>query len=403
MPQRPIEQNSVIYIGNLDRSISEDMLSSFLANQGALVKLKVMRDARTKQPRGFAFATFATNKDAEQACANLNHTIFQGREIKVYIKRKTSDFQADANLFIKNLDLKITSKQLQEMTEPYGRVLSCYVKYKNHSNESLGYGYCQFEEVEAANKCKESLHGTELNGKAISVEKFVPRAKRGLKPRCNLYVRGFPEEWDEAKINEYIKVTFELYGEIKSMAVHYNKKLGKYSAFVCLDSEENASKAQTELFNSDFPGTDSANKVYINLAESKQSRQNSLSVNKTNVYIRGIREDVTDEQLRSILEEFGQITSLSLKLHTMKNSQKKVQFGYCNFSKQEEASMAISEGSKNEALRALIDFETIRNNQTFIQYFQTKVQREQYLQTQKRKGKGRGPNRMGNSAFFMIE
>lgn len=106
----------------------------------------------------------------------------------------------------------MTSKQLQELTENYGNVLSCYVKYKDEVNESLGYGYCQFDAVESAEKCKEGLHGTEINGKAISVTIFVPRAKRGLKPKCNLYMRGFPDDWDEKKITEYINTAFELYG-----------------------------------------------------------------------------------------------------------------------------------------------------------------------------------------------
>lgn len=213
------ESDAVIYVGNLERSIQEEKLTRIFAIYGKLVKLKVMRDSYTKKSRGFAFVTFENKEEAEEACEKLNHIYLNGREINVYMKRKTHELNKEANLFIKNLELSITSRELNEMTKDYGKIVSCYIKYKDEVNESLGYGYCQFEDLESAEKCKEALHETEVKGQEISVSTFVSKAKRGGgrgggvsggagvggsggdQPQKNQNSRGFSDEWVKRRLH----------------------------------------------------------------------------------------------------------------------------------------------------------------------------------------------------------
>lgn len=60
--------------------------------------------------------------------------------MRICFKKSPSDFKDESNIFIKNLDLNISTKQLEEICSEFGEILSCIIK-NNDKGESLGYGY----------------------------------------------------------------------------------------------------------------------------------------------------------------------------------------------------------------------------------------------------------------------
>lgn len=72
------------------------------------------------------------------------------------------------------------------------------------------------------------LDGTEFGGQAISVQKFLPKAKRGTTSwRTNLYVKGFPSSWEKEQVEKFIKEKFEEFGKITSLC--------KYMVYITLN------------------------------------------------------------------------------------------------------------------------------------------------------------------------
>ena len=68
------------------------------------------------------------------------------------------------------------------------------------------------------------LDGLVLNEKAISVSKFLPKAKRKTTSwKTNLYVKGFPEAWDLAKVEAFIDSKFGTFGKITSKSKNIKK------------------------------------------------------------------------------------------------------------------------------------------------------------------------------------
>jgi len=67
-----------------------------------------MRDSHLKTSRGFAFVSFYSPKDADNARINANHEKILQNPMRVTWKKNIRDMNPEANVFIKNLDNSIT-------------------------------------------------------------------------------------------------------------------------------------------------------------------------------------------------------------------------------------------------------------------------------------------------------
>ena len=73
-----------LYIGNMSWETTEDSLMAALTEGGRNVKdLHIVLDRDTGRPRGFAFAEFATDAEAQAAIDALDGTDLDGRTLKV--------------------------------------------------------------------------------------------------------------------------------------------------------------------------------------------------------------------------------------------------------------------------------------------------------------------------------
>ncbi len=75
---------SRIYIGNMSWDTTEDTLRAALTNGGRNVKdVHIVMDRETGRPRGFAFAEFTTEAEAQSAIQELDGQNLDGRNLKV--------------------------------------------------------------------------------------------------------------------------------------------------------------------------------------------------------------------------------------------------------------------------------------------------------------------------------
>lgn len=73
-----------LYVGNLSFKATEDQLQELFAEVGATPdQLTLLKDRFSGQPRGFGFAEFQSDADAEKAIAALNGKDFLGRALVV--------------------------------------------------------------------------------------------------------------------------------------------------------------------------------------------------------------------------------------------------------------------------------------------------------------------------------
>ncbi len=72
-----------IYIGNLEYSTSEDEVKNLLEENGISVQsVSLIKDKFSGRPKGFGFAEFSTEEDAQKAIDFLNGKEVNGRTLK---------------------------------------------------------------------------------------------------------------------------------------------------------------------------------------------------------------------------------------------------------------------------------------------------------------------------------
>ena len=397
----------VLYVGNLHPNVNEFQLFEVFSQYGRPQLVRLMRDAYTGESRRFAFVSYTKREDAENAKKALNYSKIFEREIRICFKRAPGEFQPKANIFIKNLDKDVTTKQLEENTTEFGEILSCVVR-TGDDGESLGYGYVQYKTEEAAKKAIEALDKKTILGSEWSVNEFVPRKNRVLEQKKNLYVKQFPVAWEKEQVEKELNTLFSEFGAITSNGVYtYSDKEGKtkYYSFVAYDSVESASKAIEELNGKALEGkAEEEEALYVGYAQNKNQRKEMLKKKHltyqsvTNLYIKSLTPEVTEAQLREVFGRWGKITSICLKSAT-KSIAKNLQFGFVNYDSAEEANAAYAQAKTDEEVKKLIDSSHFPNVD-FIYYAQPKGMRVQYLRMKEKNRQAMKMNMMSMMGGF---
>ncbi len=76
-----------IYVGNLSFDTTTADLESHFSQFGEFEDVKLITDRETGRSKGFAFITFASEKDAQASLAS-DGTEFKGRKIRVNMARE---------------------------------------------------------------------------------------------------------------------------------------------------------------------------------------------------------------------------------------------------------------------------------------------------------------------------
>ena len=252
----------------------------------------------------------------------------------------------DQNVFVRKIPKDMAPKELEEHFSQFGEIKSLKLSL-NTDHTSRGYGFVCFQDPAAAAQALERDHDAESN----QVIKYQPRDKRDFRRVYNnIYAKNFPVGFTEAQAQEL----FGKYGRVESLKFESNEK-GSY-AFVCYNSEDKsdreygpkcAEEAVSALHNADevlgIPLEDK--KLYVKEALKKSDRaaeriretiKYKNSKKRCNLYVKGFNENITEEELKSIFEPFGEIESL--RLHPA-DKEKKL-YAFVCFKKPDEASSA---------------------------------------------------------------
>ncbi|KAL1922945.1 uncharacterized protein VTP21DRAFT_9321 [Calcarisporiella thermophila] len=85
------------------------------------------------------------------------------------------------NLYVKNLDLRITSVDLFNAFRRFGRIISARVMTHPTTNQSRGFGFVSFSTAEEASRALQTMNGKEILAKPIVVAYHEPKKLREAK------------------------------------------------------------------------------------------------------------------------------------------------------------------------------------------------------------------------------
>ncbi|MCD4737411.1 MAG: RNA-binding protein [Bacteroidales bacterium] len=79
------------------------------------------------------------------------------------------------NIFIGNLDYKVTESSLAELFEEYGTISSCKIITDKFTGRSKGFGFVTMEDDDEAKKAIDELNTSKLGNREIVVNEAKPK------------------------------------------------------------------------------------------------------------------------------------------------------------------------------------------------------------------------------------
>ncbi|OAY35493.1 polyadenylate-binding protein 2 [Manihot esculenta] len=236
------------------------------------------------------------------------------------------------SLYVGDLDHTVTETQLYDLFNQLGQVVSVRVCRDLTTRRSLGYGYVNYSNIHDAARALEMLNFTPVNGKPIRImyshrDPTIRKSGAG-----NIYIKNL----DKAIDNKALHETFSTFGNILSCKVvtdSSGQSLGY--GFVQFDNEESAKNAIDKLNGMLL----NDKQVYVGPFLRKQERVSAIDKTRfNNVYVKNLSETTTEEDLKKIFGEYGNITSAVV----MRDGDGKSKcFGFVNFENPDDAAQSV--------------------------------------------------------------
>lgn len=83
------------------------------------------------------------------------------------------------NIYVGNIDAKVTEAKLEGAFKVYGEVKSVTMIKDKFSGEPRGFGFVEMPKDEEAKKAIAELNGKEFEGKTLTVNEARPKEERG--------------------------------------------------------------------------------------------------------------------------------------------------------------------------------------------------------------------------------
>ncbi|GKT94261.1 polyadenylate-binding protein [Colletotrichum tofieldiae] len=276
----------------------------------------------------------ATNNGAVDQLANdLSNASLNGADSK---NAPAINTNASASLYVGELDPSVTEAMLFELFSQIGSVASIRVCRDAVTRRSLGYAYVNYNTTSDGEKALEELNYTLIKGRPCRImwsQRDPALRKTG---QGNVFIKNL----DVAIDNKALHDTFAAFGNILSCKVAQDENgNSKGYGFVHYETDEAASQAIKHVNGMLL----NEKKVYVGHHIPKKDRQSKfeeMKANFTNIYVKNIANEVTDDEFRDLFTAFGDVTSSSLARDQEGKSRG---FGFVNFTTHEAAAKAVED------------------------------------------------------------
>jgi splicing factor 3B subunit 4 len=169
-------QEATVYVGNLDASCTEDLLTELFVQVGRIQSVYMPKDKLTAQHNGYGFVEFLDAQAAEYAQHVLNNTSLFGRSMRVSKSSVNESVDKSsnvgANLFIGNLDPKdITEQLLYDTFSAFGSLTRAPHLVKDEATgESKGFAFVSYDSFAASDTAIDCMNGQYLGNRQIQVQ-----------------------------------------------------------------------------------------------------------------------------------------------------------------------------------------------------------------------------------------
>jgi RNA recognition motif-containing protein len=138
-------------VGGIPAVMTEEDIERHFAGICRVSKVRIMREKKTQESKGFAFVTLADAASIPQVLAQTH--VIEGRKVDVQLasrkseKKDWKDEQKKKRVFVSNLPGQISNDELAKFFAKYGSVRNAYIIKDFMTDHSKNYGYIEFQEV----------------------------------------------------------------------------------------------------------------------------------------------------------------------------------------------------------------------------------------------------------------
>ncbi|GJJ12112.1 hypothetical protein Clacol_006353 [Clathrus columnatus] len=267
-----------------------------------------------------------------------------------------------ASLYVGELDPTVTEAMLFEIFNLIGPVASIRVCRDAVTRRSLGYAYVNYLNVNDGERALDQLNYSLIKSRPCRImwsQRDPALRKTG---QGNIFIKNLDQGIDNKALHD----TFAAFGNVLSCKVATDDSgVSKGYGFVHYETAEAADaaiKAVNGMLLND-------KKVYVGPHVSRKERQSKIDEMKaqfTNLYIKNLDNEITEEEFLELFQPYGIVTSAVISFD---EDGKSKGFGFVNYEHHEEAQRAVD---------ALHDTE-IRGKKLFVSRAQKKSEREEEL------------------------
>ncbi len=237
------------------------------------------------------------------------------------------------SIHISNLKEGTTDKALREFIAAQKiSIKSCVVP--DNKQGSL-FAKASFYVEAEAERAIAVLNGANFEGKVLHVTR--DRRKEDLVKEANLFVKEIPFTATEAELRD----KFKGFGSIVSVKLAtFQDGKSRGFGYVQFESAEEAKQAIESMDGQEWEGKT----MKVTVFQSAKDRENSGVIHaQNNLYVKGFKEDMTEDRLKETFSQHGEVTSISIP-----DASKR--FGYVCFKTEEQALAAITalDGKAND-------------------------------------------------------
>ncbi|KAI2636746.1 polyadenylate binding protein [Xylaria nigripes] len=243
---------------------------------------------------------------------------------------------ASASLYVGELDPTVTEAMLFELFSQIGSVASIRVCRDTITRRSLGYAYVNYNTTSDGERALDELNYTQIKGRPCRIMWSQRDPNLRKSGQGNIFIKNL----DAAIDNKALHDTFAAFGNILSCKVAQDEAgNSKGYGFVHYETDEAAAAAIKHVNGMLL----NEKKVYVGHHIPKKDRQSKfeeMKANFTNVYVKNIGPEATDDEFRELFERYGDVTSSSLARDSDGKSRG---FGFVNYTTHESAARAVEE------------------------------------------------------------
>lgn len=184
--------DKVLYVGNLDKSITEDLLKQYFQAGGPIQNVKIIVDQKNNYVN-YAFVEYVRAHDANVALQTLNGVQLENKTLKInraFQTQQANENDENFNLFVGDLNIDVDDETLAAQFREFPSFIQAHVMWDMQTGRSRGYGFVSFSSEEDAQKAMETMQGKELSGRQIRINWATKRERNNNNNGNNYGGRG---------------------------------------------------------------------------------------------------------------------------------------------------------------------------------------------------------------------